>query len=263
MATAALAMSGIYTTRVQKAAGALPETKLLLSLWDTSASVDENLRGFEQGNILGKLSPTRIHDMLFRTFKQRYTGDLHVLGALAVLARSGLPSQSFDPILYFLTARSDRLIHDAVTDLLSGRIRSFRREITVDETVAWLDSQMCAGNMDEPWSETTTRRVARSLLATMRDFGLLTGVHKKSVSPVLLPVEAFAFIAFLLSRTTRSGAALLNHPDWSLFFLPEPAIDRFFAEAASERLLSYQAAGSTARIDFPAETTEGYARLIA
>jgi hypothetical protein len=252
----------VYTSRIQKAAGALPETKLVLAFWEPSKSVNESLQGFEQTNLLGKLSPTRAHDLLFRTFKQRYTEDRDTLNALVVLARANLSARTFDPILYFLTARADRLLHDAVTDLLTQRIRSFRREITVDETVDWLSVQMDAGRMERAWSETTARRVARSLLAALRDFGLLAGVHKKTVSPVFLPVEAFAFIAFLLARTTRSGSALLDHPDWALFFLPETAVDRFFAEAASGRLLSYQAAGSTARIDFPAGTAEDYARLI-
>jgi len=251
-----------YTSRIQKAAAALPETKLLLASWDTAATTKDNLERFERENILGKASPTRAQDMVSRTFRQRYAADPDVLAALIVFAQSRFPNEAFDRILYFATARADPLLYHLVTQLLAERIRSYRQEITVEEVRVWLDRQVSAGKTDGNWSETTTLRVARSLLAALRDFGLLDGKAKKRITPVYLPTLAFAFIAFLLHREQPSGEGLLHNPEWRLFFLPFEAVERFFLEAHQERLLDYHAAGRVIRIDFPAKTPQEYARVL-
>jgi Putative inner membrane protein (DUF1819) len=252
----------LYTSRIQKAAGALPEIKTLLSYWDSEQSVDSNIQRFERENILGKASRTRMSDLLHRTFKQRYLADPEVLPALVVFAHAGTSSQVLDPILYFLAAESDPLLRDAVVDVLASRIARQDSEITVGQVVTWLNQQVSDGLTEGPWSETTTTRVARSLLAALRDFGLLEGKVNKRVVPIYLPTIAFVFIAFLLARHQRSGDRLLHDPAWRLFFLPSEAVERFFLEAHQEGLLEYHAAGPVIRIDFPASSPERYARVL-
>lgn len=253
----------MYTTRIQKAAGALAETKLLLADWDAALSDQLNLERLHQDNVLGKATRARGHDVVFRTFKQRYLGDRYVLDALVYMAQGHVPAETFDRILYFLSARSDRLLHDLVVDVIAPKVYSYHPEITVDEVIDWLSRQIAAGRTESAWSEATTRRVARSLLAAARDFGLLEGRAKKRIRTLYLPTPAFAFIAFLLHRGTPAGNALLHHPDWRLFFLPLEGVERFFLESHQERLLDFYAAGPIVRIDFPATSAEEYARVIA
>lgn len=260
--TASIARQPVYTSRIQKAAGALPEVKTLLSYWEPEQSVDANLQRFERENILGKASRTRMSDLLHRTFKQRYLADPEVLPALVVFVHAGTSSQVLNPILYFLAAQSDPLLRDAVIEVLAGRIAMQDGEITVQQMETWLNRQVCDGLTKGPWSETTTTRVARSLLAALRDFGLLEGKLTKRVVPIYLPTVAFAFIAFLLQRQQRSGDRLLHHPAWRLFFLPSEAVERFFLESHQEGLLEYHAAGPVIRISFPASSAEGYARVL-
>jgi hypothetical protein len=45
---------GRYTCRILKASALVPDTMALLSSWDKSVSLEENLRLARQGNILGK-----------------------------------------------------------------------------------------------------------------------------------------------------------------------------------------------------------------
>jgi Putative inner membrane protein (DUF1819) len=252
----------LYTTRIQKAAGALPEVKTLLSYWDDKESIAANLERFEQQNILGKRSRTRTRDLLHRTFSQRYLADPQILPALLVFVRAGSSRQVLDPILYFIAAQSDPLLHDAVTDLLSSRIASYSREVTVQQVEIWLARQIDAGRTSGDWSETTITRVARSLLAALRDFGLLGGRARKRVVPMYLPITTFAFVAFLLHRHQRSGDRLLHDSAWRLFFLPSEAVERLFLEAHQEGLLGYHAAGPVVRIEFPASTPQGYANVL-
>jgi hypothetical protein len=108
-------------------------------------------------------------------------------------------------------------------------------------------------------------RVARNSLAALRDFGILQGKVKKSISPIYLPVEAFAFLALELLRRVGSGQKVLHSPEWGLFFLSVEGVERFFIEAHQEQLLSYYAAGSVVRLEFPLSqpySLSEYARVL-
>ena len=79
----------------------------------------------------------------------------------------------------------------------------------------WVAEGKTAGE----WTDDTTRRVAQGLLSTLRDFGVLDGAVHKRIAPAYFPVTAFAYVTFYLKQHQPSGAKLVEHPDWKLFFL--------------------------------------------
>ena len=79
------------------------------------------------------------------------------------------------------------------------------------------------------------------------------------LNPPPLALPAFAYLAFRLSRLPLSGAQLLAHPDWGLFFLEPNATERLFIAADGAGLLTFEAAGAVIRVHFPAESLEDYA----
>ncbi len=254
--------SARYTSRIIKAGALLPDTKLLLANWDENQDVQTNLDQVRRENLFGKTSRARVEDILL-VFRQRYLKDPEILKALVVMARSRIPSEVLDRILYFQAVRSDPLLHDLVTEVLVDWSTRSDREVRTWEVQNWVDKQVKAGNTERPWSFEVQRRVVQGLLATLRDFGILEGSVKKRIAYVYLPLDAFAFIAFQLVREGRSGERLLNDPEWRLFFLPQGGAERFFLEAHQEGLLEYYAAGRVARIDFPAKDLEDYAGFLA
>ena len=94
----------------------------------------------------------------------------------------------------------------------------------------------------------------------VKPWRLLCSRFKKSDC---LPVKAFAYIAFYLKQHQPSGAKLLEHSDWKLFFLNRENVERFFFEANQHGLLEYHAAGTVTRLTFPASTLEEYANVLA
>jgi len=251
-----------YSSRIIKAGALLPDTKTLLSHWDTAASVEDNLGRIRRENVFGKASRSRVEDIL-AVFRQRYLADEAVLKALVVLVRRRLPAAGLDRILYFHAAQADRLLHDAVTEWLVPLQGRGVADIDVDELRRLLSTWVAEGRTTGPWSEETTRRVAQGLLATLRDFGVLQGAVRKRIAPAYVPVAAFAYVMFELKRHQPSGARLVEHPAWRLFFLPREAVERFLFEAHQRGLLEYHAAGSVTRLDFPATTPEEYAHVLA
>lgn len=251
-----------YTSRIIKAGALLDDTKTLLSHWDTSVSVPENLGRIRRENVFGKASRSRVEDIL-GIFRQRYLVEADVINALVVLVKNRCPAASLDRVLFFHSARADALLHDVVTEILLPMHAQGAADIdpaAVQRTLAkWTER----GLTTTAWSDNTIVRVSQGLLSTLRDFGVLQGAVNKRIAPAYMPVTAFAYIAFYLKQHQPSGAKLLDHPDWRLFFLSRELVEHFLLEANQHHLLEYHAAGSVIRLTFPAETLEEYANVLA
>ncbi len=251
-----------YTSKIIKASALLDDTKTLLSHWDVTATVPENLDRIRRENVFAKASRSRVEDIL-AVFRQRYLVEADVVKALVVLVKNRLPAASLDRVLYFHACRADALLHDAVTEILTPMQAQGISDITPTAVQKVLAKWVEKGLTTSKWSENTTERVAQGLMSTLRDFGVLQGAVNKRIAPAYMPVTAFAYIAFYLKQHQPSGAKLLEHPDWKLFFLNRELVERFLLEANQHHLLEYHAAGSVTRLTFPADTLEGYANVLA
>lgn len=251
-----------YSSKIIKAGALIGDTKTLLSHWDTSASVAENIAQIQRDNVFGKASRSRVEDIL-AIFRQRYFTEECVTKALVSLVRGRFPAAALERILYFHSARADQLLHDAVTEILVPMHERGLVDINVQEFQRSLAKWVAEGKTTGQWSGPTITRITQGLLSTLRDFGMLQGAANKKIAPSFLPTEAFAYIVFYLKQHQPSGAKLLELPDWKLFFLSREGVERFLFEAHQRDLLEYHVAGSVTRLTFPANTLEEYANVLA
>ena len=252
-----------YSSKIIKAGALLGDTKTFLLYWDTNASVAENMERMRRNNLFGKASRSRVEDVL-AIFRQRYLAEECVTKALVSLVRRKFPAVALERILYFHATCADPLLHDAVTEIVVPMQERGLVNINVQEFQGSLE-KLVHGKLTKNWSETTLLRVARSILATLRDFGILQGTVNKKIAPPFLATEAFAYIVFYLRhhQPKLSGSKLLELPVWKLFFLSREGVERFLFEAHQRELLEYYAAGSVTRLTFPANTLEEYANVLA
>lgn len=253
--------NSIYPSKIIKAGALLADTKTLLAQWDATLSVAENLRRAQEENIFAKDARSWVQQFL-SIFRQRYLTDEAVTSALVTLVKNSFSTENLDKILFFHSAQADPLLHDTVTEILLPLHQQGRVDVTVGDIQRPITGWVSEGKTVTPWSENTIQRVTRGLLASLRDFGVLQGSVNKRLAPAYLPIGAFAYVAMYLQRVQPSGARLINHPEWQLFFLSPQVVERFFVEAHQHRLLEYQAAGSVIRITFPTDSIEDYARVI-
>jgi hypothetical protein len=253
----------IYTSRIIKASALIADTKVLLSEWDLGRSVDENLDRAQRQNIFGKSSRKRVNDIL-RIFRQRYFDEPNVGAALVTLVQGGAPSQWIDPLLYFFSAQNDRTLRDIVLEVLYPRHQDGVQELPVDVVIHTIRNWVAEGKTTTAWSDSTVNRVARGVMATLRDFGVLEGTAHKRLTPVYLPTPAFVLIALWLQGRERAGHLVLQSDEWRLFLLPVEGVERFFIEAHQQHLLGYYAAGSVIRIEFPVseDSLKEYAHVL-
>lgn len=235
----------------------IPEMRQLVRLW-TDGPTDENKEAVVRANPLGKATRSRVVDVLNRIFIPRF-----VLGPipcawklLRALEDEHAPPALLRPVYYWVTARSEPLLSDFVTEHLIQRRATGLRAVGVPDFAAWLASK----NMG--WSDIVAVKTGRALLAALRDFGVLEGKAKKVLVRPPLPLGAFSFIAFCLTRLGIAGRDMLEHPDWTLFMLTPSDVEHLFLEAHQQRLLGYHAAGTLVSLSFSADRVEDYARVV-
>src|SRR6266705_490658 len=84
-----------YSSKIIKAGALIGDTKTLLSHWDITASVAENINRVQRDNVFGKASRSRVEDIL-AIFRQRYLTEKSVTKALVTLVRQKLPSPALE-----------------------------------------------------------------------------------------------------------------------------------------------------------------------
>jgi Putative inner membrane protein (DUF1819) len=254
--------SAPYSSKIIKAGALIGDTKTLLLHWDVEATVDENINRVHRDNVFGKASRSRVEDIL-AIFRSRYLTENSVTKALVTLVRKKFPPIALDRLLYFHSARADRLLNDVVTDVFVPMRDRGLFDISVHDLQTPITDWVEQGKTVNPWSEITILRAAQELLAALRDFGVLQGAAKKRIVPIFLPIESFAYVTFYLKQHQPSGVKLIELPDWKLFFLRREGVEQLLFEAHQRDLLEYHVAGSVTRLTFPVTTLEEYANVLA
>jgi hypothetical protein len=256
---------GYTVTRLIKSSGLLADISLLLSAWDESKSTEDNFDAAIRRNVFGKSSRQRVAELL-RVFRQRYLPQDGSDYAFRIFVGSSLASEVTNPVVYYQTALAEPAFYDFVTGYLRERYLQGERAVTVRNGYEFVREAIRAGKTEGTWdSENTRMRVAQGLMSTARDFGVLSGTPRspeRMITAPYLPILSFAYIAFHIKRLEASGEKLVNHPHWRLFFLPPHEVENRLAEADAEKLLSYQAAGSIVRIEFPTTDFTEYAHAL-
>lgn len=249
-----------FTSRMQKGGSLLEDMRRLVMIWESGMETDNPLPTIMR--TLGKNTIARAKDVYIRSFRPRFLegNPPNAWRLVRLLEDAGAPTEVVKPFYYWITARTEHPLYEFVTQDLFPRSGQGTNEVTIEGTTAWLRDRLLA--IGKTWTPTVQRKVARGILATLRDFDILEGRSKKRVLSQHLAIGAFTGIAFCLHTEGASGQSLLEHPDWRLFLLREQDIERFLLEAHQLGWLRYQAAGRICRIDFPVETFEEYVHVI-
>jgi len=246
-----------YNTRLQKGGALIEEMRQLVRFWATGSSKKVEEAAIRD-NVLNKTTRARSADILRRTFKPRFVeGPIpNAWKIVRPLEDIGASPQVVRPVYYWISATAEPMIADFVREFLLQRAAMAHVGIEQSEVLAWLRTKACG------WSPTVSIKVARGLLAALRDFGILEGRVQKRLASFRLPISSFAYIAFCLQQLGNYGSQIAFHDDWSLFLLSIREVEQLFFEAHQRHLLEYHAAGNTVSLTFPCETVEEYAHVV-
>lgn len=246
-----------YTSRLQKGGALLEDMRQLVRQWN-EGPVDAQREAGLRSNILNKETRNRLGDVYQRVFLPRFVnGPIpNAWRLVRALEDANASANVLRPVYYWITATAEPLLGDFCREVLHPRRADARSGLDTRMVLSWLNQKGC------PWSPDVATRVARGLLAALRDFGILQGRARKRLADPMPPLRSFAFIAFCLHNFGTASRQLLIHPDWQLFLLSPDEVERLFLQAHQDRYLEFHAAGSIMQIHFPADSLEEYARVV-
>ena len=241
-----------YNTNLSKAQGIIPETLELLDLWQLGMSAAQLKARVRETGALGKATQTRVDDVVGRGFAQRYLGADQPAAHLKRMAAEGSLRGVLRLLFLVYTARSQRVLHDFITEVFWLKANSRNAEITKEDARDFLERAKAGGKTHSTWTPTMTEKVTRYLLGTLEDFEWIieNRFGHRQIRPPAILHETVLYLAYDLHFHGVEDAALPRHPDWHLFGLMPVHVIGLLEKLAAQGHAQVQNAGAILRIEW-------------
>lgn len=252
-----------FVSNIMKVGAHLDETRVLLRVWDDELSDEENVERIVDDNLLGLPSRSRANDVMVRALRPRFIEpDSGIVTALRELEPH---PEAFRDACYYELTRVDALVAAFVVEQLAAWWEEGRVAVSTSDARAWIDDLVDEHRVPE-WSENIRDRVARGMMAALRDFGRLLGSRSSSKKEIARPgisIGGFAYVAFRLHQQHESGRAILASAVWRRWLLDPERVEEMTDRIASLGVVYYSVAGSTRRLDWRVDSLAEVARAAA
>lgn len=242
-----------FSTRNSSKGALVTETHIVFHALASGKSLAQVRSGCLTGTILRQRAQEtrqRVWDLLHWRFFA-WQPPRWVLADLAAAAHGEMISSQFVGLLVLHYARRDRLTFEFVADNLWTRWKTKSLQVRRDDVLDFLTEHESREMTVRKWSESTRKKLAGNLLSALRDFGLLSGVQRKSLQrPVVAPAVVLHLCRLLYAEGLR-GRSLLEARDWRLF-LWEPHDTAFaLGQLAQQGKIRFERSGRTVVLDVP------------
>jgi BrxA len=249
-----------FTSNIMKVGAHLDDTRVMVEIWDPTASDEQNVCRIVDDNLLGFPSRSRAHDVMVRALRPRFISPAaDIIEALKALNSR---AEAFRDACYYELTRVDALVACFVEEQLTEWWEEGRLSIETADAREWIGKLAADGRVSD-WSPNIRDRVARGMMAALRDFGRLSGTRsssKKQISRPGISLEGFAYVAYRLHQQGSSSRSVLSSIVWRRWLLDERRVDDLMHRLASLGIVLYSVAGSSLRIDWRVDTLAEVAR---
>jgi hypothetical protein len=236
------------------------ETYAAFAAWDFSLTKRQNLQRLEQDNTIGASSRNWARDVR-KVLNRRFDPDGRDR-PLVVLAQGDCDRQIWRPLLLWHMTRDEFLVRDFLITWLYPQYESGAFRLSTEDVAAYLASLSEKSDIawSGHWTRATTDRVASGLLRIASDFGLLAGGVYKEFASYHLPDESFVYLLHAMKATEHNARRVIDSPDWRMYLLDSGDVEREVLRLHQFHRLSYEAAGTLATLDLPADSPAAYAQ---
>ena len=242
---------GPYRTRNSSKGSLLSEAHLVFRALASGRSYADVRSACLEGSLLRQRARQTRH-LIWKALHWRFFAwgpPEWVVAELALAARSEVTAPQFVGMVFVHYARRDRLTFEFVTEKLWAEWNDGRREVRRDDVIDFLAET--AGAAPARWRESTRRKVVSNLLTALRDFGLLTGVRRKTLQRGVVTPAVVLHLCRLLDAEGLRGRSLLEAPDWRLFLWDVEDISRALAQLAQRGEIRFERSGRTVVLEVP------------
>ncbi len=239
----------------------IDETYAVFRDWDFDLSQEDNLRQMKATNSIGARSENWLRDVAF-VLHRRFEPEGRDR-PLVELAQAGCSFPVWKPLLLWHMTRDEFLVRDFFIGWLFPRFRDGTLRVRADELLPYLSALAGRGLVEEPWKETTLRRVASGLLRIAVDFDLMTGTLVREFASYHLPDESLLYLLHALAEERPNAYDIVHADDWRLFLMDADDIGRELFRLHQFRRLHYDTAGTLAQLRLPRGSALGFAREVA
>jgi hypothetical protein len=161
-------------------------------------------------------------------------------------------------LLFLYAARADDLLSAFVLQRYWHAVKNGELLLRPADAIRFFAEGVEQGYLPKPWSAPVQKRMAVSLLAILRDFGLLheRGPGRRELAAYRVSDAALAFVAYELHGAGLSDAAVRDHPDWQLYGLDTSQWLERLDHLPQTAGMLVQHAGSVIRISWAYQTME-------
>ena len=245
---------GTYSARNTSKGALLDESYEIIRALASGLALEQVREQAHGGSILrqkARLSRTTIWERVhFRLLAHEWPW---VVDALGTAHASGRYSPEFVSLVYLLYCLRDHLTFNFITQWIWPRWNAGQPAISPDDLLDYLDGASETQEQIRRWSESSRRRLSTSILAALRDYGLLAGARKKQVVKPPLPLATAETILRLLTAEGRRGGEVLQDPAWRLFLLSPNEVAHTLLQLAQQKRIRFEKAGDTVVLETPEE----------
>lgn len=240
-----------YNSTITGKGTLLSETKIVMAEIAAGKDLDLIRGDVIQQDLLDRMT-SHTREKVWKEIYRRYISNRdadHILGLAKFVTNCKNPT-AVDLILFYENCLVDPLLYDLTAECTYSLYQSARSTIDAIDINEWLSAKERQHPEISTWSAKTRSRLITSYLATIRDFGLVTGIKQKYFHKVYVPREAFVYALYFQRDKGIQGKALIQCMDWRLFLLSENEVVYMFQDAAIGGFLNFRYAGDIYEIRF-------------
>ena len=228
----------------------IQETYAVFSAVHKGLALSDIRAAILQGSIVAKTAySTRVS--IWNAISHRYllTCPSWLGISLAKATTQGMDSKEHLSLSYLYFSLRDRLVFDFVTGPVWDKWQHQTTVINRGDLLSFLAEKAEESPQIKKWRESTRIRLASTILAALRDFGLLKGIQKKYIQGVTIESETVYHLLCILISEGKQGRALLEARDWRLFLWSEAQVVHALANLAQEQWIRFEKGGKTVIIE--------------
>lgn len=236
----------------------IDESYDVFRMWDWGIAKKDNLDKVRNGEILSSTSDNWRRDVA-KVLNRRFDPMEHDL-PLVQLAKAGCPLDIWRPILLWHMTRDEFLLRDFLANWLYGQHQDGALWVDTPEVANYLGTlhKRKGIEIENAWSEQTTKRVASGLQRMATDFGLLEGHQRRRFSSYHLPEESLMYLLHAMTDQERNVNSMLELPDWHMYLMDAANVERELLRLHQFKRLHYETAGSLGQLQLPCNSAADY-----